>query len=42
LSSPPGHAPAASQISRSFGVDERVQRITTNLLQRFLRDSPLG
>lgn len=41
LSSPPGHAPAGSQIARTMGVDERVQRITSNLLQRFLRDSPL-
>ena len=41
LSGPPGHAPAGSQIARTMGVDERVERITTNLLQRFLRDSPL-
>ena len=41
LSSPPGHAPSGSQIARSLGVDERVQRMTTNLLQRFLRDSPI-
>jgi putative membrane-bound dehydrogenase-like protein len=37
LASPPGHAPAGSQIARSSGPDERVQRITKNLLQRMLR-----
>jgi hypothetical protein len=41
LSAPPGHAPAASEIARTSGVDARVQRITTNLLQRFLHDSPV-
>lgn len=41
LSSPPGHAPASSEIARASGVDARVQRITSNLLDRFLRDSPL-
>jgi hypothetical protein len=41
LSSPPGHAPAASELARTFGPDERVQRITANLLCRFLRDSPI-
>ncbi len=39
LSSPPGHAPAGSEIARTAGVDGRVQKITTNLLDRFLRDS---
>ncbi len=42
LSSPPGHAPAGSQISRTFGVDARVQKITRNLLDRFLRDSQIA
>ncbi len=41
LSSPPGHAPAASEIARSSGADERVQKMTSNLLDRFLRDSPI-
>ncbi|MCL4855254.1 MAG: hypothetical protein KJZ78_28160, partial [Bryobacteraceae bacterium] len=41
LAMPPGHAPAGSQIARTQGPDERVQRITTNLLQRMLRDSPI-
>ena len=39
LSNPPGHAPAGSEIARTSGVDERVQKITANLLDRFLRDS---
>ena len=39
LSCPPGHAPAGSQIARTSGPDERVQRITANLLNRMLRDS---
>jgi hypothetical protein len=41
LSSPPGHAPASSTLGRTFGVDERVQRITANFFKRCLRDSPL-
>lgn len=41
LSSPPGHAPAGSEIARTSGVDLRVQRITTNLLNRFCRDSQI-
>ncbi|MBI3684456.1 MAG: hypothetical protein HY235_29120 [Acidobacteria bacterium] len=41
LGSLPGHAPAASEIARSLGADERVQKITANLLNRFLRDSPI-
>ena len=36
LSSPPGHVPAASRLGRTFGVDERVQRITANFLARCL------
>jgi hypothetical protein len=39
LACPPGHAPAGSQIARSTGPDARVQRITTNILNRMLRDS---
>ncbi len=41
LSSPPGHSPAR-YIHRSgtFGVDERVQQMTRNLLDRFIADSP--
>lgn len=41
LSCPPGHAPAGSQIARTLGVDDRVQKVTTNLLQRCLRDSTI-
>jgi len=37
LSSPPGHAPAGSRLGRTLGVDERVQRITANFLDRCLR-----
>jgi len=37
LSSPPGHAPAASRLGRPFGPDERAQRITENFLNRCLR-----
>ena len=39
LSCPLGHAPAGSQIARTSRPDERVQRITANLLNRMLRDS---
>jgi N,N-dimethylformamidase beta subunit-like protein len=41
LSCPPGHVPAGSQIARTTGPDERVQKMTANLLRRMLRDSPL-
>jgi hypothetical protein len=41
LSCPPGHVPAGSQIARTTGPDERVQKMTANLLHRMLRDSPL-
>jgi hypothetical protein len=37
LSSPPGHAPAASRLARTFGPDERVQKITENFLNRCLK-----
>jgi hypothetical protein len=41
LSNPPGHAPASSRLGRALGVDERVQRITENFLNRSLRESPV-
>lgn len=41
LSNPPGHAPASSRLARAMGVDERVQRVTENFLNRSLRESPL-
>ncbi|MFB3829955.1 MAG: N,N-dimethylformamidase beta subunit family domain-containing protein [Bryobacteraceae bacterium] len=41
LGNPPGHAPAASRLGRTFGVDRRVQRITENFFNRCLRDSAL-
>ena len=41
LSSPPGHAPAASRLARTFGVDERVQKMTRNFFARCLKDSPI-
>jgi len=34
LASPPGHLPVWSHWSRPHGPDERVQRITDNLLRR--------
>jgi hypothetical protein len=37
LSSPPGHTLPWSHWSRPHGPDERVQKITHNLLQRALR-----
>ena len=40
LSSPPGHTLPWSHWSRPHGPDERVQRITHNLLERALADSP--
>ncbi|HKB34926.1 MAG TPA: N,N-dimethylformamidase beta subunit family domain-containing protein [Gemmataceae bacterium] len=36
LSAPPGHLPPISHHGRPHGPDERVQRITRNLFQRFL------
>lgn len=36
LSSPPGHMPPISHHGRPHGPDERVQRITRNLFERFL------
>lgn len=35
LSAPPGHMPPWSHFGRPHGPDERVQRITRNLLERF-------
>lgn len=35
LSQPPGHMPPISHHGRPHGPDERVQRITTNLFERF-------
>jgi hypothetical protein len=37
LSKPPGHMPVWSHYSRPHGTDERVQRITANLLKRALK-----
>jgi hypothetical protein len=37
LSAPPGHMPPISHHGRPHGPDERVQRITRNLFERFLR-----
>jgi hypothetical protein len=42
LANPPGHAPAASRLGRTFGVDDRVRKITENFFARCLKDSPLG
>ncbi len=39
LSHPAGHIPARYRIAGPFGPDERVQRITRNVLDRFIRDS---
>lgn len=36
LSAPPGHMPPWSHFGRPHGPDERVQRITRNLFERFL------
>jgi len=37
LAAPPGHMPPHSHHGRPHGPDERVQRITRNLFERFLR-----
>ena len=50
LSCPPGHIPARHTVRPikldacpgTFGVDPRVQRITSNVLDRMIRDSPKG
>jgi hypothetical protein len=39
LSHPVGHLPARHNIAGTLGPDERVQRITRNVLDRFIRDS---
>ncbi len=42
LSQPPGHIPAGHDPSmRTFGVNQYVQKITSNLLNRMIKDSPL-
>ena len=40
LSSPPGHIPARTGRSGPLGVSEHVQRITRNILNRMIEDSP--
>ena len=40
LSQPPGHIPARTGRSGPLGVDSRVQRITRNVLDRMIEDSP--
>ncbi|MGI8782300.1 MAG: N,N-dimethylformamidase beta subunit family domain-containing protein [Acidobacteriota bacterium] len=41
LSQPPGHIPArVPNRAGTFGVDQRVQRITSNLLDRMIREGP--
>jgi len=40
LSQPPGHTPARTGRSGPFGVSEHVQRITRNVLDRMIVDSP--
>lgn len=40
LSSPPGHIPARTGRSGPLGVSEHVQRITRNILNRMINDSP--
>jgi hypothetical protein len=42
LSQPPGHIPARHSIAGTMGPDERVKRITRNVLDRFIRDSKRG
>jgi hypothetical protein len=37
LSAPPGHIPVTSHHGRPHGADERVHRITRNILERFRR-----
>jgi len=39
LSHPAGHMPARHRIAGAMGPDERVQQITRNVLNRFIRDS---
>ncbi len=42
LSQPPGHMPARHSIAGTMGPDARVQRITRNVLDRFIRESKRG
>jgi hypothetical protein len=41
LSQPPGHIPSGHNPSmRTFGVNQHVQKITSNILDRMIKDSP--
>jgi hypothetical protein len=41
LSQPPGHIPAGyNPEMRTFGVQENIQKITSNILNRMIKDSP--
>ena len=41
LASPPGHVPArVGDVGGTFGVNPHVQRITANILNRMIKDSP--
>jgi hypothetical protein len=42
LSRPPGHIPARHNTTGTFGPDERVEQITRNVLDRFIRESKRG
>jgi hypothetical protein len=43
LSQPPGHIPAGyNPEMRTFGVHPQIQKITSNILDRMIKDSPLG
>jgi hypothetical protein len=42
LSQPPGHVPARHSIAGTLGPDDRVQQITRNVLDRFIRDFRRG
>jgi hypothetical protein len=42
LSQPPGHIPAGiGSNMRTFGVNQKIQKITANILDRMIRDSPV-
>ncbi|HBE40633.1 MAG TPA: hypothetical protein DDW27_05425 [Bacteroidales bacterium] len=41
LSQPPGHIPAGSPGGLTFGVNPHVQKITSNILDKMIRDSPI-
>jgi hypothetical protein len=41
LAQPPGHIPAGyNPEMRTFGVNPLIQKITTNILNRMIKDSP--